>query len=313
MQTNISSIFYKAQKVAKRLESELGEEQHMYIEGCPRDWEKLPKPDIPLTIGIDGGYIHAREGNNRKAGWFEAIVGKSLQDDRGTKRFGFVVNYDTKPKRRLYEMLKKQGMQINQEMTFLSDGGDVVRELQMYLSPYSEHILDWFHITMRITVMKQVAKGLSLEDVGLKLNVGDELDRIKWCLWSGNVFKALKKLDFLRFDLETFYEKKKSKEYKLWKMIEEFYGYIEANEAYIPDYGARYAYGESISTAFVESTVNEVISKRMVKKQQMRWSKEGAHLMIQLRTKTLNLELKESFANWYPGMDGEEQPLPIAA
>ncbi|KIE04063.1 hypothetical protein NF27_JZ00020 [Candidatus Jidaibacter acanthamoeba] len=35
--------------------------------------------------------------------------------------------------------------------------------------------------------------------------------------------------------------------------------------------------------------------------------------MIQLRTKTLNQELKESFANWYPGMDGEEQPLPIAA
>ena len=36
---------------------------------------------------------------------------------------------------------------------FLSDGGDTVRDLQMYLSPESEHWLDWFHITMRLTVM----------------------------------------------------------------------------------------------------------------------------------------------------------------
>ena len=37
----------------------------------------------------------------------------------------------------------------------------------------------------------------------------------------------------------------------------------------IPNYGERYSYGEPISTAFVESTVNEVIAKRMAKKQQM--------------------------------------------
>ena len=33
----------------------------------------------------------------------------------------------------------------------------------------------------------------------------------------------------------------------------------------------------SRTTAFVESAVNRVISKRMVKKQQMQWSKKGAH------------------------------------
>jgi hypothetical protein len=48
------------------------------------------------------------------------------------------------------------------------------------------------------------------------------------------------------------------------------------NENYIVNYGDRYRNGETISTAFVESTVNEVISKRFVKKQQMRWTKEGA-------------------------------------
>ena len=40
-------------------------------------------------------------------------------------------------------------------MVFLSDGGDSVRNLQAYLHPNSEHWLDWFHITMRISVLQQ--------------------------------------------------------------------------------------------------------------------------------------------------------------
>ena len=35
---------------------------------------------------------------------------------------------------------------MNQAVTFLSDGGDTVRDLQMYLNPQAEHLLDWFHI-----------------------------------------------------------------------------------------------------------------------------------------------------------------------
>jgi hypothetical protein len=57
---------------------ELDDEQPFFIEGCQRDWDALPRPDGPLTIGIDGGYVHARDADNRKAGWFELIVGKSV-------------------------------------------------------------------------------------------------------------------------------------------------------------------------------------------------------------------------------------------
>jgi hypothetical protein len=41
-----------------------------------------------------------------------------------------------------------------------------------------------------------------------------------------------------------------------------------------------YRYGERISTSFVESTVNQVISRRFCKKQQMQWTKRGAHLLL---------------------------------
>lgn len=118
----------------------------MFIEGCQYEWEALPHPDAPLTVGIDGGYVRGRDGDNRKAGNFEIIVGKSMPQQGANKRFGFVNGYDTKPKRRLFELLKSQGMQFNQPITFLSDGGDTVRDLQLYLNPEAEHLLDWLHI-----------------------------------------------------------------------------------------------------------------------------------------------------------------------
>ena len=302
-----SSVYHSTQKVAQRLENELGDEQMMFVEGCPYEWEKLRQPEAPLTVGIDGGYVHARNGDNRKAGWFEVIVGKSMQDNAPTKRFGFVATYDKKPKRKLYEMLNNQGLQMNQAITFLSDGGDTVRDLQMFLSPQAEHILDWFHVTMRITVMKQFALTLSTDGT---INFTEELDSLKWNLWHGNVFRALAAIESISFQLDP--EAINNNEAKLMNALEEFDTYIRNNSELIPNYSDRYNYGEVISTAFVESTVNELVAKRMVKKQQMRWTQKGAHLLLQLRVKTLNQELRQSFCRWYPKMENEME-LPTAA
>jgi hypothetical protein len=56
----------------------------------------------------------------------------------------------------------------------------------------------------------------------------------------------------------------------------------------------------------VESTVNQVASKRFCKRQQMQWSKRGAHLLLRVRVKTLNREWGSVFKRWYPGMQVEE-------
>ena len=85
---------------------------------------------------------------------------------------------------------------------------------------------------------------------------------------------------------------------KLHKAIQEFSHYISVNRAFIPNYGDRYRHGEAISTAFVESTVNQVVSKRMLKQQQMRWTQEGAHLLLQIRTQALNGDLQGTFWSW---------------
>jgi hypothetical protein len=67
---------------------------------------------------------------------------------------------------------------MNQRVEFLTDGGDTVRELPLYVCPESEHWLDWFHVTMRLTVMGQMAKGLALEQVPLA-QVGDEEELVR--------------------------------------------------------------------------------------------------------------------------------------
>ena len=97
------------QATAQRVEDELGPEQAMFIEGCPGDWEDLPRPDLPLTVGLDGGYVHASKQRSRREGWFEVIAGKSMPAEGEAKSFGFVQTYDTKPKRRLFELLKPRG------------------------------------------------------------------------------------------------------------------------------------------------------------------------------------------------------------
>ena len=75
--------------------------------------------------------------------------------------------------------------------------------------------------------------------------------------------------------------------------------------------GENYRNGETISSAFVESTVNQVVSKRMVKKQQMRWTPEGAHLLLQVRTRTLNRELAATSRVWYPTFASDDLGLPV--
>src|SRR5260221_581714 len=211
---NVAGLHRNLQGLADGMEAELGEEKWHFIDGCQREWDMLLPPRPPLIVGLDGGFIHSKDQKSRGEGWFEVIAGKSMPEEGAAKCFAYVQSYDTKPKRRLFELMKSQGLQANQQVIFLSDGADDVRE---------------------------------------------------------------------------------------------FRGYIEANQNFIPNYGDRYRHGEKISTAFAESAVNQVVSKRMVKKQQMRWTESGAHNLLQVRTKVLNDQLRETFVRWYPGMQTEQE------
>jgi hypothetical protein len=167
---------------ADRIEQGLGQEPVSLFDESDQDWEEQPLPDGPITVGIDGGFVRAAH----KEGWFEVIAGKSVvafrrEDNDETpsaKCFGFVQTYDEKPRRRLWELLKSQGMQENQQVVFLSDGGDTVRRLQEYLHPSSEHLIDWFHITMRLTVLQQQRKALQAEQPQIGEAIAKQLESV---------------------------------------------------------------------------------------------------------------------------------------
>lgn len=174
-------------------------------------------------------------------------------------------------------------------------------------------MLDWFHVTMRLTILQQLRKELGTAALTLPLDaITADLDRIKWCLWHGNVFRTLQLLTDGHEELAAWSEEVPAAT-TLVKAVREFHGYIAANKAFIPNYGDRYRHGERIATGLVESPVKEVVRKRMVKQQQMRWAKRGAHLLLQVRTEVLNDDLRTTFEHWYPGMASADVPHEAAA
>ena len=295
------SVRRQLHRVANRLENDLGDEVGMIGSLQTTMPNRDDRPPPPITVGLDGGYVHAREGSNRKAGWFEVMVGKSMPDMGDAKCFAMVHTLDTRPRRRLGAVLDAQGLAPRQSIRFVSDGGDTVRNLQQHLHAEGEHWLDWFHITMRITVMRQMAKSIvSSETTDLADRIDRDLARIKWLLWHGNHIDGADAADMITWDLELADNKEVAA--KLEKALGEFSGYIRKNAAFIANYGDKWRNGERISSGFAESAVNQVLSRRMVKKQQMRWTKTGAHLLLQTRTQALNGDLRKCFQRWYPDM-----------
>lgn len=295
-------------RVATRMEGELAEERFSFIDTSAALRERLPNPEGPITVGIDGGYVKSREDGQSH---FEVTVGKSIPTDRPSRYLGLVQSHDAKPKRRLHEVLRDQGWQENQPVTFMTDGGDTVINMALHMAPASEHILDWFHITMRLTVMQQYVKGLAHHNEEDAEKLARLLCQIKGFLWNGNLHDGQLAIEDLVMDLdelETDYASIKA----LRKATTEFETYIANNKDMIPNYAERRRYGERVSTGFVESTVNTVVGKRFGKRQQMRWSKKGAHLMLQTRARTLDGTLRQKFEQWYPGIKPYEG-APMAA
>jgi len=300
---NAETVRRHLARVAHRMEAELADERYSFVETGAYERERLPNPEGPITVGIDGGYVRSRE---KGQSHFEVTVGKSIPTDRPDRYLGLVQSHDEKPKRRLHEVLKDQGWQENQHVTFMTDGGDTVIKIARDMAPASEHLLDWFHVTMRITVMHQYVKGLAHLNPDEAEAIARRLRQIKGYLWNGNLHEGQEVIDDLVTDLDDIKTKYASIK-ALRKAANEFQTYIANNAWMIPNYAERRRYGERVSTGFVESTVNTVVGKRFCKRQQMRWSKTGAHLMLQTRTRTLDGTLRKKFQQWYPGMKPDEE------
>jgi hypothetical protein len=145
----------------------------------------------------------------------------------------------------------------------------------------------------------QAARGLP--DTHLSNEAVRGLERAKWRLWHGRWPGCRRKLAAL----SRWATRKPLHEVtgidRIQRHVSELLGYLGRNQDTLVHYAARRRRGEPISTAFVESAVNEIIAKRMNKKQQMRWNRATVQSFLNVRTAVLNDNLADDFRHRYSG------------
>ncbi|UUZ62643.1 hypothetical protein LP417_22240 [Polaromonas sp. P1-6] len=99
---------------------------------------------------------------------------------------------------------------------------------------------------------------------------------LTWRLWHGRAAQARRRLEAMLHVVGRPAVACRAAVPLIRKLTIELLGYLRNNSDSLPDYGRRYRAGQRISSAFVESAVNQLIDKRMSKSQQMRWDPQSA-------------------------------------
>ena len=302
-----STVRARTLHVGQRLESELTAAAPVKP---PRS--RTPRPHV-TTVGLDGGYV--RHCDPAAGHSFEIIAGRLLADDGAQSSVGFVRTVDQHSRTRVQRAVAEQGKTSDHLMVF-TDGDSRLRDLQLCVLPKATHVLDWYHLTRRLTVLshvvcsKEAAEQLPpREHARLSKWVGS----IKWRLWHGRPVTAIARLESLLSLLGRPSLAGTAVVARTHKLAAGLLQYLKNNAESLPNYGRRYRTGERISTAFVESAVNQIIDKRMSKSQQMRWSPESAHLLLQVRIRVIDGRLRQDFERWYPGFTANDATLQLSA
>jgi hypothetical protein len=271
----------------------------------------------PVVVGLDGGYVRSRHRQDERH--FEVIAGKVI-DARGSQsRFAFARNSPTIASDAFQQALAVAGVTADMSATVLCDGDAGLWRLQREALPNATIVLDWWHAAVRFEHALQAARGLGATDAHLAAEAVRGLERAKWRLWHGRWPGCRRKLAALcrwarlakgsvrRSRMERQDEGRRTSIGglagigRLEHHVGELLAYLERNQGALVHYAARRRNGEPISTAFVESSVNEIIAKRMNKKQQMRWNRATVQPFLDVRATVLNDTLAVVFRHRYPG------------
>lgn len=289
-QTTVNTVRNRTMKVGKRLQKSA----EVLVDRSIRN------PCREAVVGLDGGYVRARHPRPERN--FEVVAGKVLDEEGNATRFAFVRDGGSEAASAASLALRRSGVNESTSLTVLSDGDAGLRALHHQLAPQAEHVLDWFHVAMRFENLKQVAKGIhGLTDGAIRRHALDQLERVKWRFWNGQVVRGLIGLVHLRQWAQARCFEHISALRKLGNSLLDTIRYLELNTDSMPDYGTRFRSGFRISTGFAESAVNEIIAKRMNKKQQMRWNRHTVQHFLDVRIHVLNGTLENAFRHWHQG------------
>ena len=216
------------------------------------------------------------------------VVGRATFSDRTPRLYAYVHKQVPSAGARLDQFLHTCGVGPNERVTVISDDAGEFEKAVQCSELARGRILDWFHIAMKFKAAENSIFGSAAVEPEQRELMTTEIEHAKWLVWHGEGGKSVAKIKALDASLMP----REGYEYStLWWNLHRLCCYIDNNSVTLVNYCARYHKGLPISSSIAESAVNQVVSHRMAKKQQMRWTDEGAHCLAQVRVAVLNGEL----------------------
>jgi hypothetical protein len=210
-----------------------------------------------ISLFIDGG--HVRSVRSYQVRSFEAMLAQVSNDDGKQVVFSSMPAEADRQRDQLRGVLHGLGATPSTPVTILSDGAEGLRSLgeAACVGP-TRHVLDWFHLSMRIQRVAQAAMSwpdASAEDRKAGASLAETIERIKWRLWHGQVRRGLDFIAETMATLEATTEAASPATLKVTRLPGELETYVCGQSDIIIDYATASRREEPISTAVTESTV----------------------------------------------------------
>jgi hypothetical protein len=126
-------------------------------------------------------------------------------------------------------------------------------------------------------------------------------------IWNGKAKDAKVTLERIRQVMPVFRgesdRKRDPSSRRLWTALREIDRYLTSQSAWLVNYAERHRAGLPVGTSLTEGTANFLVNRRMNKSQQMRWSRCGADLLLQVRCAGFNGKLGSSFGQLFQAVD----------
>ena len=288
-------------RIGERLDDQIAEEErHARSQTDDRHQLEMQLPGDrrkEFIISIDTAHVRSADPNSARN--FELVVARCGRGGRGEPGGRYFVTSSTGQRAirdRALHALREVGYRGFGDVTVISDGAEILKRLPRSMPKPTAHIIDWFHIAMKIQPMQQIADHVVRSRSGLCEafpTIDRDIRAVKWRLWHGRVDRAIHDLERLLARLKDSRQESEFSIARLHSLGAQLLTYVRSNRSAIVNYGKRYRAGLRVATTLAESAVNSLVGKRMVKKQQMRWSLHGAHMLMQVRTADLNGELSD--------------------
>jgi hypothetical protein len=255
--------------------------------------EKPQAAATAITISLDSTFIRSREDGERH---LEVRVGNVETVGGGRQVFGAVTKAETDITALIQRTLETAGRTDATKMTAFTDGCPGLRTVLVNAGVTKPPILDWFHIAMRLQHTKLAAANLSTDDpdrVTAKAVIVAEVERLHWRIWNGKAKNAQRSIQRICKVMHVFKGEhslgaKGVPSRKLWHALHAIDKYLRGQAAWLVNYAKRYRVAERVGTSITEGTANFLVNRRMDKSQQMRWSRDGADLLLQVRCAVYN-------------------------